>query len=274
MMQRFLFMVFGLVLAATLGAALMLDDLELAYRAYQAGDYVVALQHYDAALSSTTDPGKVAFDQGATLAAAERHAEAALAFAQALEDATGLRRIKAAYAQGTELTHVAAGLTGRRAITLLQQALQSFGVAIREAEAANSVDQPEAVKWKMNAEHNRLIAQTLLTKKQQEPEPPAPSIADRDSDFMELLRNLRGNGTSQPMQPGRTVPAPGEQSAGGARTETSEAQAGKGNLPPLLDESKSEPISPDEAVRRLDLALQRINKPLGTPSIKPGAKDW
>lgn len=274
MIQRFSFIILGLVLAGTFGAAPLLDDMELAYGSYQAGDYAAALRHYDAALTITGDPGLVAFNQGATFAAAGQHAEAALAFAQSLEDATGLRRIKAAYGQGTALTQVAADLPGRQAVTLLQQALLSFSVAIREADVVNPVEEMEAEKWKVDAEHNRSIAQALLAKKQQEPEPPAPPTNEGESDFMELLRNLRASGTTQPKQPGRNSPATGEQNTGGARTETSEAQAGKGNLPPLLDEAKSEPISPDEAMRRLDLALQRINKSLGTGSTRPGAKDW
>jgi tetratricopeptide (TPR) repeat protein len=274
MIQRLLLTAVGLVLAGAFGAAPLLDDMESAYRAYQAGEYTTALQHYDAALTVTTDPGLVAFNQGATLAAADRHAEAALAYAQALEDATGVRRIKAAYGQGTALTNIGADLTGRRAVTLLQQALQSFAVAIREAESADSANVSEVTKWKRDAEHNRMIAQALLAKKQQEPEPPSHAGNEGESDFMELLKNLRNSGNGQPKRPGQTLPAPGEQNNGGIGTDNSKVQAGKGNLPPLLDESRSEPISPEEAIHRLEQALQRINKPLVAGSTKPGAKDW
>src|SRR5262245_37410886 len=45
------------------------EDLIAGYQAYVAGEYDLALRHYEVALSQTADPGLVAYHQGVVLAA-------------------------------------------------------------------------------------------------------------------------------------------------------------------------------------------------------------
>ncbi len=264
---------FALLVGA--GQPIVSDARREAYQAFRQGNFELALKRYDLALSTTPDPGAVAFDQGATLAALGRHAESALAFGRCMEDAAGLRRIRAAYGQGTAMIAVAARLQGKRAVKVLQQAILLLEIALREGDAAET-NVEQASTLRSDAGHNRTIAQQLLAKKLREPEPPVPQEEETTQDPMELLSNLRenlgGNRAPQPLRPQR--PLSGQNGSGTGQANSSNTQPGRGSLPPVLDDQQTPPFSPEEAREHLEKVMQRLRKPLQSGSIIPGARDW
>jgi tetratricopeptide (TPR) repeat protein len=263
----------GLLGLMQLGARLPEDEFVAGYRAYQQEDYDTALRHFHAALIHSPDPGLVAYHQGVVLAAAGRHAEAAAAWARTLEDAQGLRRWRAAYGQATALTRVASTLHGRRAVRLLQQSLQLFDQVRQEAAEAKETLE-EAQTLVANAQHNRAVAEALLAQKLKEPEPLEPPDQDITSDSIDNPRNQTdpgaGNRTLQPGVPRRGTGNPGGAGDNGKNTN----HPGKGDLPLRTGDDQMPPMSPDEANRRLDEVLRRLQRPLHGTTPRPGAKDW
>lgn len=239
-------------------------SLQAGYRAWLQSDLPKALQQYEQALRHSRDPGYLACELGCLHAQAGNYRDAAEWFRRSLEDATGLRRVKAAYGHATALTHAAHGYTGKRAVAMLKQAMQSFELAKREALA-----HPEARAYFDDAEHNLAIARTLMAQKQNEPEPPEDMVEEQPTPSLpQPLNNNEGNGNSRRGAPLTGNNTPGEGQGGG------DSNAGRGNLPPLPDDEKVPPISATEAQRRLQELLQRLRRPLINPPSRPGSKDW
>jgi hypothetical protein len=239
--------------------------LQAGYRAWLAGETAQAVMQYEQALRVSNDPGAIALELGSLQASSGNYLQAAGWFARCLEDARGLRRLRAAYGHATALTHVGSNLAAKRAVAMLRQAIQSYELVKREAAGVS-----EAQALLADAEHNLAIAQGLLAQKLQEPEPPedmndtepAPSIPQPLNNSDAAANTRRG---ATPLA-GKNDPG---ESNGGA-----ESQAGRGNLPPLPDEDKLPPISAEEAQRRLQELLDRLRRPLGNTTPRPGSKDW
>jgi tetratricopeptide (TPR) repeat protein len=252
------------------GAGKLGDALREGNSAYLSGDYESAVRYYEAALLVTDDPGLISFNQGSALAAAGRPAQAALAFRRCLEDAAGLRRVKAAYGHGTMLTAAAANIQGQRAVAALRQAIASLEVASREAEALAG----EAEPWRADALHNRTIAEALLAKKLKEPEPPGRQ--DDRIDPLEALQGAEQEGPGRPANPQPSQPRVRQETGDGTgeAISTSQTQPGKGRLPTRLDDQETPPLTREEALARLQRAMNRLQKPLGPTVSRPGVKDW
>lgn len=247
------------------------DSLQAGYRAYLAQEYDTAIRHYEQAMLSSDDPGRIACELGAILAKADRYQDAAQYFGRSLEDAHGDRRVKAAYGQGTALTKVAEQLQGRRAVAVLQRALSCYEIAIREIETMPT-EVGSGSSLKQDAEHNRAVAQALLARKQQEPDP--PDNLD-ESDPLPLLNPSMSDPGSNPARGNNAVPLNNRQpQGGGTESGKNESSAGKGNLPPLPDDDQTSPISPEEAHRRLNDLLKRLRSPQSPSPNKPGTRDW
>lgn len=250
----------------------MNDALRSGYTAYLRQEYDTAIRFYEQALKSSTDPGPLACDLGSLFAKAERYQEAGLWFSRSLEDAGGLRRARSAYGLATSLTHQANKLQGRRAVALLQQALQSYELALREVTMLTPEEMASIPALKPDAEYNRSIAQALLALKQKEPEPPEPPENETPPSSTDASMNEAGGSTSNGS---RATPLKDRnKSTTGNETGTSDSTAGRGNLPPLPDDDHAPPLSAEEAQRRLDQLMQRLRKPLTPQTGKPGTKDW
>ncbi|MFT3881254.1 MAG: hypothetical protein QM703_16515 [Gemmatales bacterium] len=266
--------IIGILIVSLLcaGAEINLDALRSGYAAYLKQEYDTAIRFYEQAVKSSSDPGPLACDLGSLFAQAERYQEAALWFRRSLEDASGLRRAKSAYGLATSLTHQANKMQGRRAVALLQQALQSYEVALREMATLSPEEIASIPALKADAEHNRSIAQALLAQKQKEPEPPQPPEEEILPNSIDVSMNEAGGGANNGS---RGTPLTGRNNgASGNETGTSDSTAGRGNLPPLPDDDQAPPLSAEEAQRRLDQLIQRLRKPLTPLPGKPGTKDW
>jgi len=271
-MRQLLYLWLPLIALLCIAADNVEDALQAGYRAFLNQQYEAAIAKYEQAMTQSPDPGRIACDLGCILAQAGRYTEAAQAFTRSMEDAQGLRRIRAAYGQATALTHIAVRMQGKRAVAVLQRALQSYELVLRECSSLTS---EEAGTWpsvKADTEHNRSIATALLTQKQKEPDPPNTEDDPLKNDpLLSQIIDPGGNGGA-----GRNaVPLTGRNSASsGTESGTSDSAAGRGNLPPLPDDGQAPPISLDEANRRLDQLLQRLRKPAQPTPVKPGTRDW
>lgn len=266
--------IIGILVVALMctGSEVNLDALRSGYAAYLRQEYETAIRFYEQAVKSSSDPGPLASDLGSLFAKAERYQEAAQWFSRSLEDAGGLRRIRSAYGLATSLTHLANKLQGRRAVALLQQALQSYELALRESDTLTPEEKELIPALRADVEFNRNIAQALLAQKQKEPEPPQPPEDEVPPSSTDVSMNEAGGGTSNGS---RATPLKGRNNgATGNETGTSDSTAGRGNLPPLPDDENAPPLSPEEAQRRLDQLMQRLRKPLTPQAGKPGTKDW
>lgn len=249
-----------------------IDALRSGYTAYVRQEYDTAIRYYALALKSSPNPGPLAFDLGSVFAQAQRYQEAALWFSRSLEDASGIRRAKSAYGLATSLTHQANKLQGRRAVALLQQALQSFELTLRELAMLSHEELASAPALKVDAETNRTIALALLSQKQKEPEPPQPPEDEVPPHLTDASLNEAGGGTTNGS---RATPLRGRNtSTTGNETGSADTTAGSGNLPPLPDDDQAPPLTAEEAQRRLDQLMQRLRKPLASQPGKPGTKDW
>lgn len=248
------------------------DAIQAGYRAYLNSDYDTAIKHYQHALSLSDDPGRVSLNLGCIFAKAGRYADAAQAFTRSLEDAVGPRRVHAAVGQATMLTYLAEKQQGKRAVALLLRALPSYEIALRELVVLPPDQATGFPMTKADIEHNRSIAQTLLQRKQQEPDP--PDSADDPSVQNPLDKLLadpnKGTGNSR-----KAVPLKGQSNSGaGTDGTSSDTTAGRGNLPALPDDENAPPLSADEAHRQLDQLLRRLRQPRSSAPIKPGTRDW
>lgn len=261
---------FGAVVLCTAGDGAE-DALQSGYRAYLNKDYDAAIGFYEQAMVRSSDPGRIAGDLGSILAEAGRYQDAVTAFARCLEDAQGLRRAKAAYGQATALTHVSKQLKGRRAIAVLQRALSGYEIALRELSSLSGEETGLQGDLKSSAEHNRDQARALLLEKQKEPEPPNDSQDENTDPLLDsrLTDPNAGGGIGR-----GATPLTSRNNATGTETGNSEANAGRGNLPPLPDDDQAPPLSAEEAHRRLDQLLQRLHQPMNPQPAKPGTKDW
>lgn len=246
--------------------------LQQGYAAYLRGDYETALRQYERAMAQSDDPGRWAMELGAIAAQAGRYPEASLWFSRALEDAGQLRRARAAYGQGTSLVHVASSLTGRKAVTLLRQALSLLTLAEREVQALLTEERESSRGLLGDMLQNRSVAEAMLQQKLKEPEPP---------EAKEQNQATPPDQQDAPSAPGKSISTPrstpqtrSPQDQPQQEGQSSDSTAGRGNLPPLPDDETTPPLSRSEALRRLQELLQRLKQPLHQQPLRPGSKDW
>jgi Ca-activated chloride channel family protein len=219
--------------------------------AFERGDYPAAVRFYEQAEPLITDPGLVAQNLAAALFRLERYRDAELHYRYCLSDATGPRRARALYDLATCLVQEEQG----RNRQLLTEAIGLYQQCLREPEIEESLA--------TDARHNLELAKLLRLqapppKKDREGDDPQKSEPKNSSDEPPPTAPEQPNPTAgQPElnkgQPQHTSPAPGDQPI-----PTDQRQAGRGNLPPVPDQDKLVPMSPEDAALHLQRATQRI----------------
>lgn len=268
--------VMGLLAFSALGLGLASSSkdgqaLWLGQTAFLRGDYAAALAHYSAALPSTTDPGRVSFNQAACLSRLGRWEEAAEAYRRALEDAEGQRAVLAWLGRGGALAHLGAATAGPAAVPVLRHALRCFDEAA--SLLPSLADSAETKKIHDDLAHNRAEVERLLTRKSQEAPPPGaeppPAAPQTESEgppgagASEEIRRGGGQlGSGEPSQPG---------TAGDRET------PGAGNLPLALIGAR--PMNAKDAERLLEATLQRLEqvqrlRGQGPAVLRAGERDW
>jgi tetratricopeptide (TPR) repeat protein len=237
-----------------MGAAGVEDRLRTGNAAYTRGDYVAALAAYDRAALGADDPGQVAFNQAAALYQLGRFDEAEQAYRRCLEDAEELRRVQAFYGLGNALARQGQELHGRAAATRLERALTAYKDCVGIAEQFQRDDVEAVVE---SALHNYRLVEELLVKKRAEPDT-APDPGSNASEA-EAPRTGQQAINDTPTGPAEPNPREGTSPDQQPRT-TRETQAGKGNLPPLLDDKDAQPIDPGSALDHLRSHMDRIRR--------------
>jgi Ca-activated chloride channel family protein len=220
-----------------------------------AGQPEAALAEFGRAAEWTTDPGRVAFNEGVALFRLGRFREAELHFRRCLADATGGRRVQACYNLGCSLLQESQGRMAaplRGAVASFEQGL----VGIRP-------NSPLADDLRHNLElAKRLLATARATTPNQPDEPPdgpppgqpsSPPGGPDDGNPTVGHDPSAARGSTD----GRPLPK-GAADSGTAPQTSDKRPPGKGNLPPLPDEDALSPLTPEDAQAHLEKAAERI----------------
>jgi Ca-activated chloride channel homolog len=220
-----------------------------------AGRTEAALAEFGRAAEWTTDPGRVAFNEGVALYRLGQFREAELHFRRSLADATGGRRMRAFYNLGCSLLEESQGrMAGplRAAVASFEQGLDG----IRHGD-------PLAEALRHNLElAKRLLATARAATPNQPDESPddsqsgqSPSPPGGPDDGNPAVG--RDPGAAQTGADGSTLPK--GKTDGSTRPQTTDNRPpGKGHLPPLPDEDALSPLSPEDARAHLQQAAERI----------------
>jgi tetratricopeptide (TPR) repeat protein len=268
--------------ALPLAAVLLLGpegDVRRGNAAYVEGDFEAALDHYAAAARTTTDPGRVAFNRAAALYQLGRHAEAADHYRQALEDAAGPRRVRALYGLANALAHQGHRRPGRDGLALLREAIRSYQACLALEGRLPPEEAAQCSGVWDDARANLQVVEPLLLRQPADPSPPPPSTRPEGPGPATSPDAAGPDGAGGEPGPDGRRPNPGAPSAvppGATPEESREGQAGKGNLPPLLDDKDAPPLAPDQAAEHLRRQLDRIRRDRAQPPPAggPASKSW
>jgi len=242
--------------------------------AFARAEYEQALKLYEQAEERATDPGLLAFNEGAALYRAGRTREAELHYRCALEGASGSRQARALHDLGNCLLRQAVGSD----VKGLAEALGCYEACLVHADADPAL--------RASAARNLELARLLWHQARQAAKE-TPSAKDPDSGDSTTAgdnHDKRAPGTDlglagpQPDGKGRTGERPevdGNQKA----IETSQETPRRGNLRPLPDRDALAPLAPEDVAGHLEGAARRIvrdqrdYRQAASPAV-PSVKDW
>ncbi len=242
--------------------------------AFAREDFDAAIQFYERAAVLSTDPGQVAFNEGAAYYRLGDYRQSEQHFRQALEDATGLRRARALYNLGNSLVRRA----GPRDVEVLREAVGCYEACLREGNA-----DPDLI---VDARDNLKVAREVLAlaevARKNNPDPKDPR--DDDPDNPRHPRNSMPRGDGQdPSDSTRGMgndPGANDANAGQKPIPVGEQpQPGAGKLPVLRD-GDSPPMTPQETEAKLQSVESRIRRQHDRRRLSPvppsphNLKDW
>ena len=235
-------------------AAEWLEDVRRGNAAFTRADFQGALNCYQRAETYTTDPGLVAFNEGAALYRLGQYVEAERHFLRCREDATGERRARALYNLGNCLVQQA----GTEDVALLERAAGFY----RECLEQQPADQDLAADTQQNLKLAQALLAAARARKNQEsspqdqddqhprPNPPEEKPGPRGADHNESSAEST-QGSPQPVspEPGGSSPRP--------MATSQNPPPGIGNLKPIPDTDVLVPLSPEETAAYLKQAVER-----------------
>jgi hypothetical protein len=254
----------------------LLREADLAYAGH---DYARAADLYEQAEDRATDPGLVALNRAAAkyrLAQAGGGADDLLEAEQLYRCCTSTgdpRRPRALYGLGNCLLLK----SGDRDLAAVRSAIACF----EQCLADPAIDEPLAGHARHNLERARLLVLQIQSSKRNADEPPPGGDTppethppDRPPDAPDPTRGM-GDRPDPNAGPGARKPEPGRAPQG-----TDETSPGKGNLPPIADQSDPAPLPPKEAAEHLEQAARRISeermqhRQRSARPPAPGVRDW
>jgi tetratricopeptide (TPR) repeat protein len=263
----------SLVLLSAGGARQPEDQIRQGNAAFEQGAYDNALKLYEGVEERATDPGLVAFNEGAALYRAGRYLDAELHYRRALEGASGLRQTQALYNRGNCLLRQAAGSD----VEALAEAMRCYEACLAHADADQDLQ-----SW---AAHNLELARLLwqqARKTSEEAPPKEPESGDNpppgDNRGKPGPRTQFGDPETESNGKVRSSGRP-EQVGGKNAIETNEETPGKGNLRSLPDRDELTPLTPEETAAHLEQAARRIERDQreyrqSAVPPAPSVKDW
>jgi tetratricopeptide (TPR) repeat protein len=216
-------------------------------------DYSEALKLYQRAEERATDPGLVAYNEGVALYQGAEFARAAVQFRLARQDATGRRRLWAAYNLAASLVQDAGDIDAAK----LAEAVGLFEECVRHDEADE--------RLAADARHNLELAKMLWVKAKARPAPPKDKMPPEDENAksqppqQEPVKQPGGDdGSANPTKgTGDRVPVTQEPGQEPIKTDSQPAP-GTGNLPVIPDRDELAPMSRDEAEAHLREATRKV----------------
>jgi len=244
--------------------------------AFSHADYAAALDFYNRAEESATDPGLVAFNKAAALYRQGRFREAELQFRYGREDATGPRLARLLYGLGNCILQQAQDRDARR----LKEAMSFYELCLQQqaADAALIAD----------VRHNLELARLLWLKAKARKDSGEPDNPEQNSENDLPKNRTDSDGGDERAragmldQRGRPEPLAGNQgnpAASAAGTEQT-PPPGKGNLPTLPDTEELAPLSAEDAAEHLKQATARLLREREeylrqtVPVVSSNVKDW
>jgi Ca-activated chloride channel family protein len=241
-------------------------------RAFTRGQYTSALDLYEQAEERITDPGLVAFNEGTALYRLGRYRQAVEHFTRCLDDARGERRARALYNRGNTLVRQAAGEDAK----LLERAIRSYEDCLREPTASSDL--------LADARANLALARTLLAARAGS----SAKNAEPNGGENGTGRAGKAMATDEEESAGRDIregeardlPETGARPAERATSSRRRPLPGTGNLPPIPEQEKLDPLSPEQTAEYIREVVRRIERERrddarrNAPLPVPGVKDW
>jgi tetratricopeptide (TPR) repeat protein len=243
-----------LVVPALLAAASRMAPEELVNlgnAALARGDYAAAQGWYQRAGERITDPGLVAFNRGVTFYHQGDPSRAEIQFRLCRSDAAGFRRARTLYNLAACLLQQA----GERDFARLTEAIDLYEECLRLPAR-----EEDLVK---KSQHNLELARLLLAQaRARPPKPPEdPPTPDRPASKPPLsggsAADRTGSTSGTSPSPENKTPRPPERGPDSALSNQT-PPPGAGNLDVIPDKDELVPISPEEAARHLQEAVQRV----------------
>jgi tetratricopeptide (TPR) repeat protein len=243
-----------LLVMAFLAAAPRMDSedlVSLGNAALARGNYAAAQELYQRAGEQITDPGLVAFNRGVAFYHQGDYSRAEVQFRLCHTDAPGLRRVRTLYNLAACLLHQA----GERDFARLDEAINLYEECLGVPETSE-----ELVKL---SRHNLELARLLLAQaRARPPKPPEdPSHPDPPSSKTPLSSDSGaeriGPDSGTPPSPENKTQRPPDRGQDSSISNQT-PPPGAGNLEVIPDRDELVPISPEEAARYLQEAVQRV----------------
>ncbi len=281
------FLTLPVLLAGVLLAATPVDDADTALRlgnaAFRCGDYSAAINHYEKAEATTTDPAQVAFNLAAAhyflALSTDQERSSNLSKAEELYrcclDPADPRHLQALYGLGVCLVQAGQG----------REELARAGDCFDRCLALGKEPLLLAA-----ARHNREVARIRLAQVQPTPErdpdnppnqeQPKPQQKPEPQQQKPEPGDLAPQGGDKKAQQGSAVPVDPEQAREAKGTDQKPLPGQYPTLPPVPDKADLPPLSPRDAAEHLEQAARRIleeEKAYQTKRARPpqaGVRDW
>jgi tetratricopeptide (TPR) repeat protein len=244
--------------------------------AFEQEDYAAALDAYQRAEETITDPGLVAFNEGAALYRLGLFRDAEAHYRRALGDAAGERRARVLYDLGNALLQQGQD----QDVRLLQQAIGAY----QDCLAQPALGRELAEDARGNLALARALLQKARTRKPSQPD--SPTDNDPGPSPHEDPRNRQRPGDYATSPPGGNfmgTPTPGSELGPENRQgalQTKQTAPGEGNDRPLPDQEQLAKMSADDTEQYVRQAAARIMRERhelwhrGAATPRPGMKDW
>lgn len=227
--------------------------------AFARQEYDAAVQLYTRAEATIANPGLVAFNKAAALYRLGRFRDAELHYQRCLEEAEGSQRLAIVYNLGNCLLQQA---QAGGDLDLFRQAVACYQECMRdEAGDANLREQA-----RYNLELTKLLwQQARITRAAQpgkeegsdpKPEQPKPEKKTEEPKGDQAQPGAEPASKSGVPQQAKMDDKNGKQQA----IETEKLAPGKGNVQPPADNDKLKPLAPEDALRNLEAAAERIRR--------------
>jgi tetratricopeptide (TPR) repeat protein len=249
------------------------EELRQGNAAFDRNDFETALNLYQQAEGKFSDPGLLAFNEGAALYRLGRYREAEIHYWLCRQDAVGQRLVRVLYDLGNAVYRQA----GDKDKAIFERAIEFYEECLKNPDT-----DPELAE---NARHNLALALAALKKTKgaapNRPEESSPDNKPTDDRNRQSPPNSTGSspGTEDDTGSGQQV-AHGSEHEDLTKSQKPGRRPGVGNLPPIPDSDQLTPLNLNDTAEYLKQAADRILRErrghYGKSIFRPAQniKDW